>query len=400
MHAWEKMQTIKLCAEDALLSAIVGRRFGYPFQRDAEQIAAGSSSRLVARASYHGLASWLMQDPALLQDCGLPASTVEQLREARNINVLKTLRAAADTLALIRLLASAGIPSMPLKGVALSEILYGNPSVRAAGDLDLLVRPRDVLGAHHALLDAGYHLLEPFKLPSPKALNWWLHCRHHFAYRRQPSAGQYSFMIELHWALDDTPSLLPPMPAWWEPDAPRSPLAGQALPRFPDAYLLAYLMAHGARSGWFKLKWVVDVLSLRHNARALPAPPNEVMEDFGLKALQKQFDHLIHWFFVDQSSSSRRPRSLLYRRPMQLLSDPEKASKQWRTTGELAISLPYEMQFKLSGRYQWDLLQNRILTPTDFEWLPLPARYFWLYYPLRPLLFLMRRWKGRKREHS
>jgi len=57
-----------------------------------------------------------------------------------------------------------GIPFLAYKGLALARLLYRDPAMRQFGDIDLIVRPRDVPRAKEALMELGY---EPgFRLPT------------------------------------------------------------------------------------------------------------------------------------------------------------------------------------------------------------------------------------------
>src|ERR1041385_4302029 len=50
----------------------------------------------------------------------------------------------------------AGVPIVPFKGPVLALLSYGDVSLRAFGDLDLLVQPADAQKARSVLTDAGY----------------------------------------------------------------------------------------------------------------------------------------------------------------------------------------------------------------------------------------------------
>ncbi len=52
---------------------------------------------------------------------------------------------------MLKLFGEAGIPAIPLKGVALSQALYGDTSLRVCGDLDILV-PRGLVAQSFQVL--------------------------------------------------------------------------------------------------------------------------------------------------------------------------------------------------------------------------------------------------------
>ena len=57
-----------------------------------------------------------------------------------------------------RLFASAGIPYAVMKGALVRELLHADPSVRAAGDIDVLVAPGDRQEAVRLLVGAGFNM--------------------------------------------------------------------------------------------------------------------------------------------------------------------------------------------------------------------------------------------------
>ena len=95
-----------------------------------------------------------------LQSAGLLDSlhpaTKEALRETRMAAAMGYLaqRAALDEL--YRLFDSAGIRWVAIKGSHVRELVYADPALRPASDIDILIAPADRRRAAKALLDAGY----------------------------------------------------------------------------------------------------------------------------------------------------------------------------------------------------------------------------------------------------
>lgn len=85
----------------------------------------------------------------------------------------------------LRALQGAGVEVMPLKGVLLRRLVYDDPTERPVGDVDLLVRGRDVRRAHEALDAAGFEaiFLEPMERERS------------FRHRR------LGLLVDLHWQL-------------------------------------------------------------------------------------------------------------------------------------------------------------------------------------------------------
>jgi hypothetical protein len=87
-----------------------------------------------------------------------------------------------------------GIEFLAYKGPALAQLLYGNPAMRQFGDLDLLVRPQDVVPAQAALIELGYR---PRLRLSPRQEQSYFRsaCEYVFEFNTDPH------LLELHWQI-------------------------------------------------------------------------------------------------------------------------------------------------------------------------------------------------------
>ena len=98
----------------------------------------------------------------------------------------------------MHVLARHGVTPVLLKGAALRESVYSDPTERSMGDLDLLVAPDELERSIAALRDAGY---------VPDREEWVEKYRqHHF---HQVMNHPRGFIVELHWALTDPSSRVP-----------------------------------------------------------------------------------------------------------------------------------------------------------------------------------------------
>ncbi len=90
----------------------------------------------------------------------VPRSFLELLEEASRPARLRGTVVAMLEAQLRSDLGQAGIAVLPLKGTTLSRDLYGDPGMRLAKDIDLLVDPADLEDAAAALLPRGYRRLD------------------------------------------------------------------------------------------------------------------------------------------------------------------------------------------------------------------------------------------------
>ena len=148
---------------------------------------------------------------------------------------------------------------VPLKGPLLSQRLYNDVAVRASGDLDLLLKPDDVLRVRDLLIAAGYRVDSP--------LPWWddSACFKSREYELMMADDTRSLTIDLHWRAVPAyfASALDTISLW---DSLTSTLlAGRQIPDLPTEHLLLFLCAHGAKHGFDRLGWICDIATCLRN---------------------------------------------------------------------------------------------------------------------------------------
>ncbi|MGH9580159.1 MAG: nucleotidyltransferase domain-containing protein [Terriglobales bacterium] len=192
----------------------------------------------------------------------LPGPCAESLRTFHQNNQLRGLRLTAELIRVIELLHANQIPAIPYKGPALAASLYGDVALREYWDLDILVRPEDMVRVKQVLLAAGY--LPGISLgPAQEKSLLRFGCERHFC---SPD-GQS--ILEVHWritaknhSLDFGPTGL------WTGLQPIS-LSGSSLPQFSAENYLLVLCVHGGKHAWKCLSWVCDVAEMLRKHRDL-----------------------------------------------------------------------------------------------------------------------------------
>jgi hypothetical protein len=168
------------------------------------------------------------------------------LEEARAATAERNRRHLATVADVVRRLEAAGVPALALKGVALLVSGIEDPADRPMSDIDLLVRPADVVRASAALRAAGWSTRAcPSRLrPYLKAFDF-----EHADGRRR---------IDLHQYLTDYGSTPEAEAALWS-RASRRDLEGAPVLVPDPADLLLQVCAGGLRVYRFRnLRWVVD----------------------------------------------------------------------------------------------------------------------------------------------
>src|SRR5581483_5885226 len=133
----------------------------------------------------------------------VPEPTLAALRAAANENAVSVFRYLSETRRLCDLLEQAGVPVRVLKGVPLSQAVFGDASVRDVGDIDLLIPPHAEETADRTLIADGFFRNDPAAPLTPRRrLSWRRHGKD-YTYR----STRDDFEIDLHWRLFRNPHM-------------------------------------------------------------------------------------------------------------------------------------------------------------------------------------------------
>jgi hypothetical protein len=207
---------------------------------------------LLALAEDHGVTGHLAASlRGLEEDLVLPEIR-QALAERQRARNLFTLRLAAELFRILDRFTSQGIAALVVKGPALAMRAYGDPAMRSYGDLDLLVRQRDIRRATELMSAAGYAAAVPLTAIDAGKI-----------------PGQYLFskpdsrlIVELH--NDRTLRYFPrrlPLEDFFARHV-RVCLDGREAPALSVEDELVLICVHGAKHFWERLMWIADVAAL------------------------------------------------------------------------------------------------------------------------------------------
>jgi len=158
---------------------------------------------------------------------------------------------------LIDLLKQHNISYINFKGPLLSQLIYGDPTVRFSHDIDILVDKNNMDAINQVLLGAGYSNTDNAKWPDNKdQIKILIDSIHHLGYRH----NQHGLMVEIHWTLSITlPVRLPVLQKVISINKKEEIICGRKIMTFSPEFNLLYLIIHGSKHGWQRLKWLVDI---------------------------------------------------------------------------------------------------------------------------------------------
>lgn len=179
----------------------------------------------------------------------LTAATAARIRKD-NMRSLSVLSGVGQTLA------GAGVQMLVLKGPATAALSRRHPLLRRSIDLDIVVKPEDVIAAHAVLTGLGAVRDSRFPEPQPgRVFSWYLAKNQEIGYRLN------EVRIDLHWQLGYARSLLPR--AWEALDRSRGLVSGGITFRGLDpADAVVHSAAHWRYEEYRRFKYVIDTLGL------------------------------------------------------------------------------------------------------------------------------------------
>ena len=329
---------------------------------------------------------------------GIPAHVAQTIEESFQRNRLVGLQRLREMVQIHVALAEGGIPSIALKGGLAAIEIHGDLARRDAGDdVDILVQPEHFQVADRLLREFNF---QPRSLDFPinnSRLRWVLRqaCEKKYF---QPDSGA---LIELHWRLMRNPRLLTIETSELFAQARIVRVGGQPVRALSFDHQLLFLCVHGADHAWFRLSWLLDIAQLLKGMDLIAiAKVENLFAAYGLNRVLHQAVSLAQDLF----NSNLAPEMVKRAR-----SDSDAAWLSHQALTEIARSIrhpqsaslterfnrhSYALALREGFRYAMTHLRQAGLCPDDWSDLPLPAGFERLYYGLRPVLWLLRRWRS------
>jgi hypothetical protein len=186
-------------------------------------------------------------DPALI-----PPEIRARLRESRRAYAACSLQMTAELVRLLVRFAGAGLEALLTKGPALSVRCYGDPGMRQYGDLDLIVREKDIRRATQAMLDLGYEPRVPLTAIDAKKIPG------EYAFRKPGTHLLVEFHTERTFRYHPRPLQIEKL---FERRASVA-IDGRDVPVLSLEDELVLICVHGAKHFWEHLMWIADVAAL------------------------------------------------------------------------------------------------------------------------------------------
>lgn len=311
----------------------------------------------------------------------------------KKMYVKHQLTLSAQILKLGKLFDEVGIRYVALKGPILSEMLYGEVSQRQSTDIDILIDKADVKLSVSMLRRAGFDCVENIEELDEKYFETYLALTDEVTLI---SKTLNRVKIDLHWKITTPIELFPVLdkPLWEYTDA--YDFNGLEVRVISAELNFIYLCLHGAKHKWFRLQWLMDISELLQH----PLDWGSIVEIVEKNEISRSVCQAAVLSTI--LSKTRLPSSIsqlvdrnpeayhLAQKALEAIYKEESFMSAFnrRNLNHLTRNL---MALKKGFWFKYVCLKRLLISSKDWETIRLPPQLIWLYIPLRPLLFWVRK---------
>jgi hypothetical protein len=239
------------------------------------------------------------------------------LSESSKSNQLNTMQYTTELIRLNKIFTENNIHYITLKGPLLSYELYGDIGLRYSKDIDILIDLLDFDKIYALLLNAGYKNID-FEKMTDKQKRFAFKNDHHIT-----MSSNRHFIVELHWRIHEVFDL--PFYQLWNNKSEIN-LFGNSfyIPCKTDN--LIFLIVHGSKHGWMRLKWLTDIrdilLNGSQNLKELYARADELKCSDMLSQTLLLLDLFFHTDYKNDQTTSYQIKLTALSLPL-ILSDKD-----------------------------------------------------------------------------
>ena len=343
----------------------------------------------LAVTAHHRVSSLVWETLDRVHPEGVPKAVRDEMQGRAKMNAFEALRSSAEVKRIAERFAGAGIGLSVMKGVPLSQVLFGNPNARHVGDIDLLTAPARLPEQIALLAELGYARVNPSSGLTPHRIASYVSFWKDFTFRNERTG----FELDLHWRLFNN-RFHAANRILSEASYATVKVFGVPMRVFSLRDQFIYIAAHGALDAWTYLKSLADVAGfLRLFTQDELDDALRRAEELGLLAQISGAVHLANDWMGTQAGSPR------------LLSSDEASARRIRErTTKMLLRQNFQPVRSYPSPAQWLMVEMELVPGARslveiarrFVWRPrvwasvdLPDRFFWMY-PVLGLLMLPR----------
>ena len=335
---------------------------------------------LVALAHQHGVFPLFYHSLRLHASSLIPSKIMAKLKAHNMAIVQRNMLMNTELIHIMKLLEENNIDALAFKGPTLSQMAYGDITLRQYSDLDILVDKKNIATIEILLKKEKY---ERSIALTPQLEKFGLRFLHDLGLYHP----QKSILIEIHWSLldDDFPIQINLEKFCKERQEVK--LNGHSIPTFSNENLFLYLCIHGSKHLWERVEWVKDLdLFIR----------NEEInwEDLMVKAKKSGFDTMLYFGLsltvqlFNTPLPKRITKIILEKKELEFLQNY--VFQNWIFPKNIFQTITAMLKLFPNFKEKIFYLHKSIFTPSrnEYQFIDLPKGFYWVYYLIRPYLLL------------
>lgn len=315
-----------------------------------------------------------------------PPHVIEALFQEYKKNTFKMLQLTGEMETLDKVFSENNIETLFLKGPPIANDLFGDISLRMSKDLDILVREEELEKAENILLSLGYEREEISTVLNE--IKWH---RHHIVYYHPKKKIQ----VEIHWRLHPRPMKGASFEELWSRKR-ESQVTKHPIFFMGTEDLLLFLISHGARHGWFRLRWLKDIdqmvrtkdinyvhfkqLAIKHHQQHLVGQAFQLATLFFQMPAHEELQHIVSKKRANQLAEKALPY-IKEKVQLHVHSQSKSVKKSYRSYLFSIKTMRQKCEFLVISFYPNSL---------DRHTFRLPKNLYFLYFLLRPFLWSWR----------
>ena len=354
--------------------------------------------RFVHLARHHRLAPLVSHNLHAAVESPSPEleAALAELRQLSTSNAHRALRSLGELRRVVKELEAHGISARVLKGLPLAQSVFGDLSLRAAGDIDLLIDESSIVEADRVLRGFGYRGIFQVDRFSARQFRFY---RSHWKDLSYQDADR-GFELDLHWRCFRNREMAGAGLCATAESASVC-FGGFRVDTLPRIEGLLYLCVHGTLDGWLYLKSLVDVAAQVRGMTeaeldtlaALAAGYGVLPELTATLVLVHRYLAMDHW---SERLLGQRDATVSH-----ILGYADRALVRGGFLGDrdsipIATTMAFELGLRHNFRYRFELLLRVLFRARMWETIPLPDFLFGIYPLLSPVewaVYRLRRWR-------
>lgn len=272
-----------------------------------------------------------------------------------------------------------------LKGPLLSQRIYSDPTVRFSHDIDILIDDSKINEIIQLFLKNGYQFTEGAFWPNNRTQQeLLLKNTHHIAFYNK----ELRFCVEVHWSLMHVLSIPSKrMKVMVAQNQSEITFSGRKFTVLNEEFELLFLLLHGSRHGWERLKWLVDIKDYPMNKIDISAF-NKLIQTFKAERIIGQTNFLMNKFFNKELPALIKQKQHIKLNQIALAFIESENVLEYTNEEVKRIYLNYYLMFPgLIHKYQ--IIFKILFRPEDIRAIDSPFKM--VYFLYRPYSFIKRR---------